>query len=177
VPRLLATTLPTLARKFLHLLDFWCSHPSHRLADPPPQPSQSTLMGGDSPGGCDQTPSTPVTAARASSAPRAHPCPAELTMAKIEELDSTGSLTRAPKDARACGASVGRVVASRRGTHAPKPEAMLMSPVNGGPRGVGTQRRVWRHREPADKTQCLQGFEHVLCCKNDRELLRKVSLR
>jgi len=82
VPRLLATTLPKLPQ----VLACFGAHPSHRLADPPhppPPPSHSMPVGGDSPRGCDQTPSTAVTAARASSAPSAYPCPAELTMAGL----------------------------------------------------------------------------------------------
>ena len=38
-------------------------------------------------------------------------------------------------------ASVGRVVASRRSTHAPEPEDIFASIVNGGPRGVGAHGR------------------------------------
>ena len=76
-----------------------------------------------------------------------------------------------------CGC-VGRVVASRRGTHASEPEAMLASPANYGPRGVGAQCRGWRRLGHAYKTPCLpMGREHVLCCKNDSGLSGKLSLR
>jgi len=51
----------------------------------------------------------------------------------------------------------GRVVASRPGTHAPKSEAMLVSPVNVGPRGVVAQYRGWRRLEHADKTHYRPG--------------------
>jgi len=123
------------------LASFVLTHPTTWLT-PPPLPSHSMPVGGDSPHGCDQTPSTPVTAARASSAPSAHPCPADLTMAKIEELDSTGF-------------KLGRTQGL-----------------------VGAQCRGCRRLEHAYKTHCLTvGREHVLCCKNDSELCRKLSLR
>jgi hypothetical protein len=107
---------------------------------PPSSPPSPVPL--NMPHGCDQIPSTPVTAARASSAPSAHPCPADLTMAKIEELDSTGF-------------KLGRTQGL-----------------------VGAQCRGCRRLEHAYKTHRLRvGREHVLCCKNDSELCRKLSLR
>jgi len=158
---------PRSPRKFLHRLVL--THPTAWLTHShlPPPPSHSTPVGDDSPLGCDQTPSTPVAAARASSAPSAHPCPAELTLAKIEEFPSSPS------------PAVGMAVSSpsrpegggpgQRVREAPRASAKPPAEGPATPRSITASERSIEGE--------MVAVEHVLCCKNDSGLSRKVSLR